>query len=118
MGTDSSAAKSFVSRGGLGKMRHIEIRDLWLQKEVLKGMVKVVKVAGEDNPADLMTKFLPVKVIRKHFKGMGMEVTEGNGLRKEVAGGEEKGEGVPARRGALARATLAVIRAGRTPAQC
>ena len=36
LGTDSSAAKSFVSRRGLGKMRHIEIRDLWLQKEVLE----------------------------------------------------------------------------------
>eukprot|EP00973_Karenia_brevis_P062163 8646061-Karenia_brevis.AAC.1 len=34
LGTDSSAAKSFVCRGGLGKMRHLEIRDLWLQKEV------------------------------------------------------------------------------------
>ena len=34
LGTDSSAAKSFVSRRGLGRMRHIEIRDLWLQKEV------------------------------------------------------------------------------------
>ena len=31
LGTDSSAAKSCVSRRGLGKMRHVEIRDLWLQ---------------------------------------------------------------------------------------
>eukprot|EP00973_Karenia_brevis_P001863 254147-Karenia_brevis.AAC.1 len=34
IGTDSSAAKSFVCRRGLGKMRRLEIRDLWLQKEV------------------------------------------------------------------------------------
>eukprot|EP00973_Karenia_brevis_P003913 539515-Karenia_brevis.AAC.1 len=34
LGTDSSAAKSFVCRWGLGKMRHLEIRDLRLQKEV------------------------------------------------------------------------------------
>eukprot|EP00973_Karenia_brevis_P095360 12426957-Karenia_brevis.AAC.1 len=34
LGTDSSAAKSFICRRGLGKMRHLEIRDLWLQKEV------------------------------------------------------------------------------------
>eukprot|EP00973_Karenia_brevis_P071468 9929508-Karenia_brevis.AAC.1 len=37
LGTDSSAAKSFVCRGGLGKMRQLEIRDLWLQKEVYDG---------------------------------------------------------------------------------
>ena len=29
IGTDSSAAKKIVSRRGLGKMRHLEIRDLW-----------------------------------------------------------------------------------------
>eukprot|EP00973_Karenia_brevis_P042816 5926791-Karenia_brevis.AAC.1 len=34
LGTDSSAAKSFVCRRSLGKMRHLEIRDLRLQKEV------------------------------------------------------------------------------------
>ena len=32
LGTDSTAAKSFVSRQGFGKMKHIEIRDMWLQK--------------------------------------------------------------------------------------
>ena len=37
LGTDSSAAKSFVARRGLGRMRHIEVRDLWLQQEVLEG---------------------------------------------------------------------------------
>ena len=31
LGTDSSAAKNFVSRRGLGKMRHIEVRKLWLR---------------------------------------------------------------------------------------
>ena len=37
LGTDSSAAESFVGRTRPGKMRHIEIRALWLQKEVKKG---------------------------------------------------------------------------------
>ena len=41
LGTDSSAAKSFVCRRGLGKMRHLQIRDLWLQKEVAEGGLKV-----------------------------------------------------------------------------
>ena len=31
LGTDSSAAKRFVCRRGLDQMRHLEIRDLWLQ---------------------------------------------------------------------------------------
>ena len=58
LGTDSSAAKSFVNRRGLGRMRHLEIRDLWLQREVSKGLLEVSKIPGEKNPADLMTKIL------------------------------------------------------------
>ena len=58
LGTDSSAAKSFISRRGLGEMRHLEIMDLWLQKEVAIGKVKVFKTPGTENPADLMTKIL------------------------------------------------------------
>ena len=34
--TDSSAARPFVARRGLRKMRHIEARYLWLQGEVLE----------------------------------------------------------------------------------
>ena len=62
LATDSSAAKQFVSRQGLGKMRHLQIRDLWLQREVSEGRIKVVKVKGDHNPADLLTKVLSVQV--------------------------------------------------------
>ena len=58
MWTDSSAAKSFVSRRGLGRMRHLEIRDLWLQKEIRDGRLEVSKIPGSRNPADLLTKIL------------------------------------------------------------
>ena len=52
MGTDSSAAKRFVCRRGLGKMRHLEMKDLWLQQEVSEGKVIVSKIPGEENPPD------------------------------------------------------------------
>ena len=74
LGTDSSAAKSFVGRRGLGKMRHLEIRDLWLQKEVGEGKVVVSKVWGTENPADLMTKILGKQEIQERIEGMGMRV--------------------------------------------
>ena len=72
VGTDSSAAKSFVSRRGLGKMRHLEIRDLWLQKEVNEGKVKVSKVKGTENPADLMIKILGIKDIDERLAAMNL----------------------------------------------
>ena len=74
LGTDSSAAKSFVNRRGLGKMRHLEIRDLWLQDEVAKGNVVVEKVEGAQNPADLMTKILNLEEISKRLKAMNIEM--------------------------------------------
>ena len=70
LGTDSSAAKSFVSRRGLGKMRHLEIRDLWLQKEVREGRVEVNKIPGAENPADLMTKILSFQEVKERLRGM------------------------------------------------
>ena len=72
MGTDSSAAKSFVCRRGLGKMRHLEIRDLWLQKEVSDGRLKVSKVRGDENRSDLMTNILPQNDIAKRLEGMNL----------------------------------------------
>ena len=33
----SAAEKSLISRRGLGKMRHVELRDLWTQRVVGEG---------------------------------------------------------------------------------
>ena len=79
LGTDSSAAKSFVCRRGLGKMRHVEIRDLWLQKEVAEGNLVVEKIPGLANPADLMTKVLSLKEVVARLEMMGMCVRGGVG---------------------------------------
>eukprot|EP00973_Karenia_brevis_P042444 5875955-Karenia_brevis.AAC.1 len=74
LGTDSSAAKSFVCRRGLGKMRHLEIRDLWLQREVQDGKLEVSKVPGGSNPADLMTKILTVKDIKSRLEAINIDM--------------------------------------------
>ena len=71
--TDLSAAKSFASRRGFGKMRHMEARYLWLQGEVMNMAVKVLKVKGEENPADLMTKYLGERDISKCLDRIGIQ---------------------------------------------
>ena len=55
--TDSSVAKSFVSTRGLGKMRHLEVKLLWLQECVQRGRLLVGKVSGKSNIADALTKY-------------------------------------------------------------
>jgi hypothetical protein len=57
MCTDSSVAKSFVSTRGLGKMRHLEVKLLWLQECVRRGRLLVGKVSGCTNVADALTKY-------------------------------------------------------------
>ena len=53
---DSSAAKSISSRTGLGKLRHLEIKSLWLQECVRRGKLVLSKVRVDINPADVLTK--------------------------------------------------------------
>ena len=55
-------------------MQHLEIRDLWLQREVGMNRVIVHKVDGTRNPADLMTKYLKRWEIEVRLKLMGMTV--------------------------------------------
>ena len=76
LGTDSSAAKSFVCKRGLGRMKHIEIRDLWLQKEVRDGNLEISKIPGEENPSDLMTKILGMTDIKARLQGMNISIFE------------------------------------------
>jgi len=54
--TDSSAAVGICSRQGLGKLRHVDTKTLWLQQAVRVGRLEVRKVPGVSNPADLLTK--------------------------------------------------------------
>ena len=54
--TDSSSVKSFASRRGLGKMRHVETRYLWVQEHIALKTFRLHKIAGHINPADVLTK--------------------------------------------------------------
>ena len=44
--TDSSAAKGMASRKGLGKVRHVEVNQLWVQQKVGSGEIELKKVEG------------------------------------------------------------------------
>ena len=56
--TDSTAAIGTAGRQGLGKLRHLECHSLWVQQRLRRKEFKLLKVAGESNPADLFTKHL------------------------------------------------------------
>ena len=53
---DSSAAKSVANRVRLGKLRHLEVKYLWLQEVVKDRRLTVHKIPGQKNPSDVLTK--------------------------------------------------------------
>ncbi len=55
-------------------MGHLEIRDIWLQKEVSDGKLEVSKNRGDENPSDLMTKILSQNDIAKRLEGMNLRI--------------------------------------------
>ena len=57
---DASAALGIIGRSGLGKLRHIDTSYLWLQQESIKEKIRLNKVLGTENPADMNTKGLNV----------------------------------------------------------
>ena len=56
--TESTATKGICGRQGLGKLRNVDTQCLWIQQRVLDHTIELVKVRGEENPADLFTKHL------------------------------------------------------------
>ena len=58
---DSSAAKAMVQRDGVGKVKHLDTRALWIQAERRDHGLTTRKVPGEKNLADLGTKVHPAK---------------------------------------------------------
>jgi hypothetical protein len=59
--TDSSSALSTTYKRGVGRMRHLETRRLWLQDAVKKHRLTVEKIGTAENMADILTKGLPTK---------------------------------------------------------
>ena len=65
--TDASAAKGIASRRGLGKIRHIEVHQIWVQDKAASGEIEVRKVDGKSNLADMLTKHVGNEGIRIHM---------------------------------------------------
>ncbi|CAK0811260.1 unnamed protein product, partial [Prorocentrum cordatum] len=56
LGIDSSAAKAMINREGVGKVKHLDVRALWIQQERKVHGLNIKKESGTKNMADLGTK--------------------------------------------------------------
>ena len=70
---DASAAVGIVLRRGLGRVRHIDVSQLWLQEKVAQGVFHVIKVKSSENRSDALTKHVSRNDIDWHLKSTGQE---------------------------------------------
>ena len=75
--SDASAAIGIASRRGSGKVRHIEVSQLWLQGRVLSGSIEVTKIGTGNNLADALTKHIESDILGKHMQGLGVRIESG-----------------------------------------
>ena len=61
----------------MGKIRHLDCTDLWVQEVVRTGRAELLKVPGADNPADVLTKYVEKPLMTKMLDKMGMKSLTG-----------------------------------------
>ncbi len=83
--TDSSAAQGFASRKGLGRMRHVSTRYLWLQDKVADKTVEICKVGTKEQLADFLTKPVPHAWVKEKLEELAMEFREGRAVKQKEA---------------------------------
>jgi hypothetical protein len=70
---DASSAIAIGSRHGLGKVRHMELKYLWLQQLVATKHVRLLKVRGTEHPPDMGTKHLSRESLAKCIDMVGLK---------------------------------------------
>ena len=69
---DSSAARGVFQRQGAGRIRHLEIKSLWVQTALRQRRFTLHAVGTHDNVADVGTKALAVQKLEKFRDELGV----------------------------------------------
>ena len=72
--TDSTSGKSIATRiGSSKKAKHIDLKYLFIQQLIQNGILSIHKISTHDNPADILTKYVPAEVLNKHLYMAGIQ---------------------------------------------
>ena len=72
---DAEAAIGFArNNGGGSKMKHIDIREQWVQSIRDKAQIKITKVCGKKNPADFFTKLMTNAEFARTSQGLSAKL--------------------------------------------
>ena len=82
--SDSSAARAFASRRGLGRQRHVQTRFLWLQERVSAAHLTVQKVRTTQNPPDILIEAASREKLERRRKMLGLRRVKAHSSQKEL----------------------------------
>ena len=75
--SDATAAIGIARRKGLGRIRHLDVTDLWIQDKIRSRQMELRKVEGTKNCADVLTKYVDRPSMEAALKTMSMERMDG-----------------------------------------
>ena len=75
--TDAWAGRAMATRRGVGRVRHLDARLLWLQQLCAEGVVQVRARPGEHNEAELETKMVDLRRMTSLLKGTPLRPPKG-----------------------------------------
>jgi len=70
--TDSSSARRLAQRQGIGKIKHLNAKVLWIQQQVQDKMVSLCQISTIWNVSDVGTKVLSARRLRLLLHQLGM----------------------------------------------
>ena len=77
MWSDATAAIGIARRRGMGKIRHLDVMDLWVQEKFTSKAAAIDKVLGTENPADILTKYVERAGLTAALAKLGVKSAEG-----------------------------------------
>ena len=80
--TDATAAIGICRRRGLGKVRHLDVADLWVQVRLKTRDFALSKIPGSQHPADALTKYVEKQTLITMLDIMNLKLDDG---RPELA---------------------------------
>ena len=75
--SDATAAIGIARRRGMGKIRHLDCSDLWVQEKIRNKQIALHKVLGTENPADAFTKYVNAETLKMAMSKIGMQRLDG-----------------------------------------
>jgi hypothetical protein len=70
---DSSSARAIALRRGFGRLKHLDVKWLWVQDVLKMKDIKLAAIASVDNLADIGTKMLAAARLRNLSEQLGLE---------------------------------------------